>query len=53
MTEHGRKGTDKDCTLMCVRGGSSYVFVSEGRVLKIANQAGIAIAAIEGVHGQD
>lgn len=38
MTEHGKKGTDKDCTLMCVRGGSRYVFVNDGKVLKIANQ---------------
>ncbi len=38
MTEHGKKGTDKDCTLMCVKKGSSYVFVNEGKVLKIANQ---------------
>lgn len=38
MTEHGKKGTDKDCTLMCVKGGSSYVFVNDGKVLKIANQ---------------
>jgi hypothetical protein len=38
MTERGKKGTDKDCTLMCVKGGSAYVFVNEGKVLKIANQ---------------
>lgn len=38
MTEHGKKGTDKDCTLMCVKKGSRYVFVNEGKVLKIANQ---------------
>lgn len=38
MTEHGKKGTDKECTLMCVKGGKGYVFVNEGKVLKIANQ---------------
>lgn len=38
MTEHGKKGTDKDCTLMCVKKGSQYVFVNEGKVLKITNQ---------------
>lgn len=38
MTEHGKKGTDKDCTLMCVKKGSQFVFVNEGKVLKIANQ---------------
>lgn len=37
-TEHGKKGTDKDCTLMCIKDGSKYVFVHEGKVLKIANQ---------------
>lgn len=37
-TEHGKKGTDKDCTLMCVKAGSTYVFVNNGKVLKIANQ---------------
>lgn len=30
--------TDRDCTLACIKGGSKYVFVSEGRVYKIANQ---------------
>lgn len=38
MTEHGKKGTDKDCTLMCVKDGAEYVLVSEGEVLQIANQ---------------
>lgn len=38
MTEHGKKGTDKDCTLMCVKDGAKYVLVSEGEVLQIANQ---------------
>ena len=30
--------TDRDCTLACIKGGSKYVFVSEGKVYKIANQ---------------
>jgi hypothetical protein len=38
MTEHGKKGTDKDCTLMCVKKGSKYVFVNGTQVLAIANQ---------------
>jgi hypothetical protein len=38
MTEHGKKGSDKDCTLMCIKKGEKYVFVHEGKVLPIANQ---------------
>lgn len=38
MTEHGKKGTDKDCTLMCVKKGAKYVFVTGGQVRPIANQ---------------
>ena len=29
---------DRDCTLACVRGGSTYVLVVDGKVLQIANQ---------------
>ena len=29
---------DRDCTQACVRGGSKYVLVVEGKVLQIANQ---------------
>jgi len=29
---------DRECTQACVRGGSQYVFVVDGKVLKIANQ---------------
>jgi hypothetical protein len=32
------KMADRDCTLSCVRGGSKYVLVSEGKVLQISNQ---------------
>ena len=38
MTEHGTTGTDKDCTLMCVKKGAKYVFVSGNQVRAIANQ---------------
>ncbi len=38
MTEHGAKATDKQCTAMCVMKGAKYVFVREGKVLKIGNQ---------------
>jgi len=30
--------TDRDCTLACVKGGGKFVFVSDGKVYKIANQ---------------
>jgi hypothetical protein len=32
------KMPDRDCTQACVRGGSKYVLVSNGKVLQIANQ---------------
>jgi hypothetical protein len=32
------KMADRDCTLSCVRGGSKYVLVAEGKVLQISNQ---------------
>ena len=38
MTEHGKKGSDKDCTLMCVKKGAKYAFVTGGQVRPIANQ---------------
>lgn len=38
MTEHGKKGTDKECTLMCLKKGAKYVFVNQGKVLMIKNQ---------------
>lgn len=38
MTQKGEKGNDKTCTEMCVKGGSTYVLVADGKVLKIANQ---------------
>jgi hypothetical protein len=38
MTEHGTKGTDKQCTTLCVTKGAKYVFVTDGKVLMIANQ---------------
>jgi hypothetical protein len=38
MTEHGKKGNDKQCTQMCVMKGAKYVFVNDGKVLMIKNQ---------------
>jgi len=29
---------DRDCTQACIRGGSKYVLVADGKVLQIANQ---------------
>ena len=37
--EHsGKKLTDHDCTVACVKNGGKYVFVSGGKVYNIANQ---------------
>src|SRR5438105_1555931 len=30
--------TDRDCTLACIKAGSKYVFVSDGKVYNISNQ---------------
>jgi hypothetical protein len=30
--------TDRDCTLACIKGGSKYVFVTDGKVYSISNQ---------------
>jgi hypothetical protein len=40
--------SDRDCTLACVKGGSAYVLVVDGSVLKIANQNFEALAANAG-----
>jgi hypothetical protein len=38
MTDNGKKGTDKQCTVECVMHGAKYVFVEHGQVLMIKNQ---------------
>ena len=38
MTEHGKKMTDKQCTVACVEHGSTYVFVAGDKILRVANQ---------------
>ena len=38
LAEHKDLKTDKDCALACIKGGSKYVFVSDGKVYNIANQ---------------
>jgi hypothetical protein len=38
--EHGGTGSDhRACVEKCVKGGEEYVLVSEGKVMKIANQS--------------
>jgi hypothetical protein len=39
MAEHKDLKTDGDCTLACVKAGGKFVFVSDGKVYKIANQS--------------
>ena len=47
--EHdGKKMTDADCTGVCVKKGAHYVFVSDGKVYKIANQNSKTIATHAG-----
>jgi hypothetical protein len=38
MTEHGKKMSDKQCTLACVEHGSQFVFVNGDKVLTVSNQ---------------
>lgn len=39
MMEHGgKKVSDRQCTIDCVKGGGKYVFVSKGKVFEIKNQ---------------
>ena len=48
--EHdGKKMTDADCTRVCVKNGSKYVFVSDdGKVFQLANQSSKTIASHAG-----
>jgi hypothetical protein len=38
MAEHKDAKTDRDYTLVCVKGGGKYVLVSSGKVYNIENQ---------------
>lgn len=38
MAAGNTKPNPKECTLACVKGGSKFVFVSNGKVYQIANQ---------------
>jgi len=38
--EHGgKKLSDRDCTLACIKNGGRYIFVHQGKVYDIANQS--------------
>lgn len=34
----GQELSDAECTVQCVKGGSKYVLVADGKIYKIANQ---------------
>ncbi len=39
MIEHsGKKLTDRDCTIACVKNGAKYVFVASSKIYSIENQ---------------
>ena len=42
------KMPDRDCTVACVRGGSKYVLVADGKVFQITNQDNKALATHAG-----
>ena len=47
--EHdGKKMTEADCTAVCVKKGAKYVFVSDGKIYKLANQTSKTIASHAG-----
>jgi len=38
MAHGGKKSSDRDCTEACVKDGSKYVVVSQGKVYEVQNQ---------------
>src|SRR6476659_3476629 len=44
------KMPDRDCTLACVRGGSKFVLVADGKILQIANQDFADLKTHAGAH---
>ncbi len=38
MASDGKQPNPKECTLACVKSGSKFVFVSQGKVYEISNQ---------------
>ena len=47
--EGAGKMADHDCTVSCVKGGSKYVLLSDGKIYQITNQA---FADVEKLAGQ-
>jgi hypothetical protein len=47
--EGAGKMADHDCTVSCVKGGSKYVLLADGKIYQIANQT---LADIEKLAGQ-
>src|SRR5262245_38959961 len=44
--EHdGKKMSEADCTKVCIKNGSKYVFLSDGKVYQLANQSSKTIAS--------
>ena len=52
MTGHGKKMSDKQCTVACVEHGSQYAFVSGDKVLKVSNQDFAGLKQFAGDTGQ-
>jgi hypothetical protein len=48
MKEHTALKSERDCTEACIKAGSKYVFVSNGKVYKIANQDESDLAKMAG-----
>ena len=46
----GKKMTDRDCALACIKNGAKYVFVADGKVYNIANQNFAALQQYAGEH---
>ena len=47
--EHGAPGMpDHECTVACIRGGASYVLISDGKVYAISDQNSAAVQANAG-----
>lgn len=48
MAMRGRNMPDRECTEMCVKNGSKYIFVVKDKVYQIANQKDAALATHAG-----
>ena len=60
MANGGKKADPHDCTLVCVKGGAKFAFVSNGKVFDISNQSFADLAkhaghtvSVEGDLGSD